>query len=115
MIRTRSFSLPIIWAFGLAVLGGCATDAFSNIPSNATIASSGNDHLSYTASSYGRIWVYDVTNDRIDYSGPLRMNEAITVDPKSNTITINSRTVSDTLAQGAEHRIYFEAARGNPS
>jgi hypothetical protein len=104
-----------MWALALAIFSGCATDPLSNIPSNATIASSGNDHLSYTAPSYGRIWVYDVTNDRIDYAGPLRANEAIIVDPSSNSVTIDGRIVSDTLAQGAKHRIYFVPAQDNPS
>jgi hypothetical protein len=107
MIRTRSFALPITWALAMAVLGGCATDAFSNIPGNATVASSGNDHLSYTAPSFGRIWVYDATNDRIDYSGPISMNQAVKVDPGSNTIRIDDRVVADKLTQGAQHRIYF--------
>jgi len=115
MIRTRSLALPITLTLALAILSGCAMDPLSNIPSNATIASSGNDHLSYTAPSYGRIWVYDVTNDRIDYSGPLRTNEAVTVDPSSNSITINGRIVSDTLAQGAQHRIYFVPSQDSPS
>jgi len=107
MIRTRSLVLPIMWTLTLVISSGCATDPLSNIPSNATIASSGNDHLSYTAPSYGRIWVYDVTNDHIDYSGPLRTNEAITVDPRTNSVTINGSIVTDILVQGAQHRIYF--------
>jgi hypothetical protein len=111
MIRTRFYSLPVTWSLALAILGGCASDPLSNVPSNATIASSGNDHLSYTAPSFGRIWVYDVTNDRIDYSGPLSMNEAVAVDPNTNTVTINGRIVSDTLKQGAQHRIYFVPAQ----
>lgn len=115
MIFTRSFSWPVLCALALGILSGCAADQFSNIPSNATIASSGNDHLSYTAPSYGRIWVYDVTNDRIDYSGPLKMNEAIEVDPRSSSITIDGRVVSDTLAQGSQHRIYFVPAQENRS
>jgi len=115
MIRTHYLSLPLMWALGLGIISGCAMDPLSNIPSNATIASSGNDQLTYTAPSYGRIWVYDVTNDRIDYSGPLRMNEAVTVDPKSNTVTINGRIVSDTLMQGAQHRVYFVSSQDNPS
>jgi hypothetical protein len=115
MIRIHSLSFPILATLVLGIFSGCASDPLSNIPSNATIASSGNDHLSYTASSYGRIWVYDVTNDRIDYSGPLETNEAIAVDPTSNSVTINGRIVSDTLAQGAQHRIYFVPARDNPS
>jgi hypothetical protein len=115
MIHTRSISWSITAALALAMFTSCASDPMSNIPSNATIASSGNDHLTYTAASYGRIWVYDVTNDRIDYSGPLRANEAVTVDPKTNTVTINGRVVSDTLVQGAQHRIYFVSAQDSPS
>jgi hypothetical protein len=111
MVRTRSFALPVVWSLALAILGGCAADPLSNVPANATIASSGNDHLSYSAPSDGRIWVYDVTNDRIDYSGPLSMNEAVAVDPKSNTVTINGRVVSDTLKQDAQHRVYFVPAQ----
>jgi hypothetical protein len=115
MIQTRSFIWPITAALALAMFTSCASDPMSNIPSNATIASSGNDQLTYTAASYGRIWVYDVTNDRIDYSGPLRANEAVTVDPKTNTVTINGRVVSDTLVQGAQHRVYFVSAQDSPS
>jgi hypothetical protein len=115
MIYTRSFSWPIATVLALAIFTSCASDPMSNIPPNATIASSGNDQLTYTAPTYGRIWVYDVTNDRIDYSGPLRANEAVTVDPKNNTVTINGRIVSDTLVQGAQHRVYFVSALDNPS
>ena len=111
MIHTRLFSLSVMSALALAIFSGCATDAFSNIPANATVASSGNDHLSYTAPSFGRIWVYDATNDRIDYSGPIAMNEAVKVDPNSNSITINGRVVADTLTPGVHHRIYFVPAQ----
>ncbi len=111
MIRARFFVLPVISALALAIFSGCAMDALSNIPATATIASSGNDHLSYTAPSDGRIWVYDVTNDRIDYSGPIRMNEAVKVDPGTNSVKINDRVVADTLAPGVQRRIYFVPAQ----
>jgi hypothetical protein len=115
MIHKRSFSWPITSALALAIFTGCATDPLNSIPSNATIASSGNDQLTYTAPTYGRIWVFDVTNDRIDYSGPLRANEGVTVDPKNNSVTINGRVVVDTLVQGAQHRVYFAPSLDNPS
>ena len=115
MIRMHSFSFPLMGALALAIVSGCASDPLSNIPSNATIASSGNDHLSYTAPSFGRVWVYDVTNDRIDYSGPLRGNEAVAVDPNTNSVTIDGRIFLDTLRQGAQHRIYFVPAQDNAS
>ena len=106
MIHTRSFAFPMMWALALAILSGCATD-LNNIPGNATIASSGNDHLSYTAPTHGRIWVYDVSNDRIDYSGPISKDVMIKVDPGTNSVTIDGRIVADKLDHGAQHRIYF--------
>jgi hypothetical protein len=115
MIHTRSYFFPIMGALALMILSGCATDAFSNIPGNAIVASSGDDHLSYTAPSYGRIWVYDASNDRIDYSGPIAVNEAVTVDPRSNSVKINDRVVADTLTPGVHHRIYFVPAQGPPA
>jgi len=115
MIRTRSFASTMVCALALAILTACAADRLSNIPGNATIASSGNDHLSYTAPSYGRIWVYDVSNDRIDYSGPVSINEPVTVDPSSNSVTIDGRIVADKVDQGAQHRIYFVPAQETPT
>jgi curli biogenesis system outer membrane secretion channel CsgG len=111
MTRMRSFSLPIMWALALAIFSGCATDRSSNIPANAIVASSGNDHLSYTAPSYGTIWVYDATNDRIDYSGPIAMNDEVKVEPSNFSVKIDDRVVADKLAQGAQHRIYYLPAQ----
>jgi hypothetical protein len=39
------------------------------------------------------------------------MNEAVKVDPGSNSITIDDRVVADTLAPGVQHRIYFVPAQ----
>jgi hypothetical protein len=114
MNRTRISAWSMGFAMGLAILSGCESDRMSNIPANATIASSGDDRLSYTASTDGTIWVYDVSNDRIDYSGPIAMNESVSVDPHNNTVMVNSRVVTDKLKDGAKHRIYFVPAAGMP-
>ncbi|MGA3067865.1 MAG: hypothetical protein ABSF29_13560 [Tepidisphaeraceae bacterium] len=115
MNRIRSFTSTLVCSLALALLSACAADRMSNIPGNATVASSGNDHLSYTAPSYGTIWVYDVSNDRIDYSGPVSMNEAVSVDPGSNSVTVNGRIVADKVDQGAQHRIYFVPSQETPA
>jgi hypothetical protein len=114
MNRTRISAWSMAFAMGLALLSGCESDRMSDIPANATIASSGDDRLSYTASTDGTIWVYDVTNDRIDYSGPIAMNESVSVDPHNNTAMVNGRVVTDKLKDGAKHRIYFVPNAGMP-
>jgi hypothetical protein len=111
MIRTRFFAFPLVGALALVILSGCATDAFSNIPGNATIASSGDDHLSFTAQTSGTVWVFDVNNDRIDYSGPVAANDSVTVDPGSNSIKVNGQVVTDKLDKNSKHRIYYVAGQ----
>jgi hypothetical protein len=109
MNRTHVSALSMAFVMGLAILSGCESDRMNNIPANATLASSGDDRLTYTASADGTIWVYDVDNDRIDYSGPIALNESVTVDPHTKQVMINGRVVSDKLDGSAKHRVYFVA------
>jgi len=102
--------MPMIWVLALAIFGGCQEDRINNIPPGATLSSSGNSQLTYTSSSDGTVWVYDVNNDRIDYSGTLLAGQSVVVNPDTRQITVDSRIVSDkAMNQGAQHRIYFLA------
>jgi len=98
-------------ALGVILLAGCEADRVNNIPAGAMLSASGNAQLSYTAPSDGTIWVYDVNNDRIDYSGAVLANQSVVLDPTSRQITVDGRIVNDKgLDGGAQHRIYFQAA-----
>jgi hypothetical protein len=110
MIRTHSIALPVIWLLALAIFSGCQDDRINNIPSNATVAASGDSHLTYTPTTDGTVWVYDVNNDRIDYSGSLMANQSLVINPDTKQILIDARVVSDkTMSAGDQHRIYFIA------
>jgi hypothetical protein len=109
---TKCFSKAIlpICILAMAIFTGCQEDRVNNIPAGATLSASGNNQLTYTASMDGTVWVYDVSNDRIDYSGALLANQSIAVNPDTRQITLDARVVSDkTMVQGAQHRIYFLA------
>ena len=109
MSLARSKAMPMIWVLALAIFGGCQEDRINNIPPGATLSSSGNSQLTYTSSSDGTVWVYDVNNDRIDYSGTLLAGQSVVVNPDTRQITVDARIVSDkAMNQGAQHRIYFE-------
>jgi hypothetical protein len=110
MSKRRTRVMPTIWILALAIFGGCQEDRVNNIPAGATLSTSGNAQLTYTAAMDGTIWVYDVNNDRIDYSGPLAANQSLVVNPDTKEITVDTRVVSDkTMSSGAQHRIYFLA------
>ena len=110
MIMKRSTVIPVVWIAALSIFGGCSEDRVNNIPAGATMSSSGNAQITYTAAMDGTVWVYDVNNDRIDYSGPLASNQSLVVNPDTKQITIDGRVVSDkAMNAGAQHRVYFLA------
>jgi hypothetical protein len=110
MTKGRSMVMPTIWILALAIFGGCQEDRVNNIPAGATLSTSGNAQMTYTAIADGTVWVYDVNNDRIDYSGPLMANQSLVVNPDTKQITVDARVVSDkAMNAGAQHRIYFLA------
>lgn len=113
MANTRSIAIavPLLSAIGLFILAGCESDRMANIPPGATISASGNAQLTFTAPQTGTIWVYDVNNDRIVYSGSLAGNQSVSVDPVANQITVEGRVVMDKgMNNGDQLRIYFQAA-----
>lgn len=114
MSRTRALVIPLSLAILLAILGGCATDR-DQIPPSASVVSSGNDHITYTAPDDGTVWVYDAGSDRIIYSGAVRMNQSISVDLHGNKITIDGRVVYDKGLSGNLHKIYFMGTAQAPA
>jgi ABC-type Fe3+-hydroxamate transport system substrate-binding protein len=109
MRSTRTLFSAAACALAMIVLAGCASDdRRSEVPTNATLATSGNSKLSYTAATDGTVWVYDVHNDRIVYSGPIMRGDSVVVDPDRNTVTIGGRTVAErSLAPGTMTRVFF--------
>lgn len=113
MTLSKYVALSSVFLFLL--FNGCMSERPPDIPANAQIASSGNDRLTYTAPTDGRIWVFDTANDRIDYAGPVHANQSLVVDPKANQITIDGQVREEkTLASGAEHKIFFQPGESNP-
>jgi hypothetical protein len=108
-MKAFRFAVPAAFVLSGLLLVACEQDRINNIPTTATLATSGNQNLSYTAPFDGTVWVYDVPDDRLDYSGPLMANQAIVVNPQTNQIIVDGRVVSDKkLNQMAEHRIYYQ-------
>jgi hypothetical protein len=103
-------AIPTAFAFSTLALVACEQDRVTNVPAGATVMTSGNANLTFTAPSDGTVWVYDQNDDRIDYSGQIRASQSLTLDPQSSQILIDGRVVNDkTLNQNAQHRVYFQA------
>lgn len=96
-----------------------ATRGLDSIPRNAdrVDAAAGTSVLDYTAAEDGQIYVYDVTDDRVVWTGELRDGERLIIDPREDTALINGRKISDeslraNFRTGHSYRLYF--ADGTP-
>ncbi len=58
-------------------------------------AAAGTSVLDYTARRDGQVYIYDVTDDRVVWTGELRDGERFVLDPREDTALINGRKISD--------------------
>jgi hypothetical protein len=94
----------------MAFLAGCAVERPPEVPANAIVATSGQDHLSYSVSSHGTIWVYDVNGNKILYSGKVDDGQVVVVDTTAHDITIDGRVVvNKDVDHGPTYRVFFQA------
>jgi hypothetical protein len=95
----------------MAFLPGCAAEVHpKDVPSAASLSSEGTGRLAFTAPTAGTAYVYDNTNDKMIYSGPLTAGQRLSIDPKNDRVDIGDRKVSEqTLHTGNNYRIYFDS------
>jgi len=102
-------SAALLGAASSIFLAGCGGEHPSDIPSAATMATEGSGRLSYTAPSDGTVYVYDDTTDHLIYSGRVERGQVVTVNPKDDRITVDSRTAYEgRLPGGDDRRVYFD-------
>ena len=93
----------------LGVSAGCGPDRHAAIPADAALAAEGDGKVTATAKDAGMVYVHDRNDNRLVYSGDVRANDVVTVDPDANRVMVNTRVVQDkTLRRGHDHRILFD-------
>lgn len=112
MAYRRLFATTTLFgAFLLLMLGGCATvERHPVIPAHALMAAEGDERLAYNPSEDGTVYVYDVTDEKLVYSGDVKQDQIVVVDPGDNRVSVDERTVSEQdMDAGNVHRIFFAA------
>lgn len=110
MLRLSHLAASAVLGFSL-VVGGCSHERHEEIPTTAMMAVEGDERLSYTAPHDGKVYVYDVNDDRMLYSGDVKEGDAVTVDPEKSLILIEGRTaMEDGVRDGHRHRVFFDEA-----
>jgi hypothetical protein len=100
-------------AVGLT-LGGC--ESVAPVPSSAMQVSSGEGAVSYRTADPGQIYVYDKTWNQLAYTGQVKANQLVAVDPGAGKVTIDGTiVVQKPLGGGDKFDIYLDksAAMGS--
>lgn len=89
---------------------GTAVTAGKTIPRDATrVAENAHGRLVHRAQRPGTVWVQDATTNMVIYSGQVRADSNIVVDPKADALTINDQQVTHAprLDPSHRYRLYF--------
>jgi hypothetical protein len=93
---------------GGVFLCGCAAERHRDIPASAPLVTKGTDAITYTPTEDGMIYVSDKSVGRLLYSGQVRANQQVSIDPESDKIQVGGQTVSEAkMRRGNEHRVFF--------
>jgi hypothetical protein len=89
---------------------GSAGSGSNKIPDNARkLAEAKGVRVIHRTLRDGTVYVYDATAKKVAFTGPVRANANIVVDPKANVVSINDTEVNvkDKLDPGHRYAIYF--------
>ena len=94
------------------VEGGKGTfDAGKTVPSDAQrVAQSSHTKLIHRAQRPENVWVEDGTTKTVIYSGPVRADSNVVVDPEANVVAVNDIAVKHAgkLDPNHTYRLYFK-------
>lgn len=108
MLRLCQIAAPAVLGLSFFV-GGCAHERHEEIPSSATMAVEGDERLAYTAPHDGKVYIYDINDDKMVYSGDVKEGDDVTIDPEKRMVLIEGRTaIEDGVRNGHRHRIFFD-------
>jgi hypothetical protein len=85
------------------------SDFDNGIPTGAHLAREVdvNGGVSYKAAHNGKLYVYDVDNRRVAWSGAIHDGERFTIDSHNGRATLNNDTIRDNINPDHQYRIYF--------
>lgn len=126
-LRYPLITLSVVVLAALSLGGSCASsngggyehdDHYGSdykpnrIPRNADLVREGSGKVKWTADLDGSIYIYDVQDDHIVYTGPVRRSQEIVVVPDDDKIYVAERVVyNQNLRRNGVHQVYFARER----
>lgn len=118
MSSMKSAALTLASAFlSLSVTAGCQSSGGgeggggmpkAGLPPSAERVAEGSGQLTYTAEEQGRVFLYDVNQDRVVGRYEMRRGQRLAVDAAAGRATLDGNEVSvGELKAGGSYRVYF--------
>ena len=110
MTRLSQIAVAAVGCLSLVTgLTGCMANRPDEISPNAVMETSGDKSLTWTASSAGKMTVWDQSTDKIVYGSTVNQGQSVGVDVDRNRIMLDSQIVNEnSLHAGDQYKIYFE-------
>ena len=108
-MRQRTATLLFV-AGAIFVSFGCVSERPKGLPGGAAIVAEGSGPLVFTAVDKGTVYVRDASADRVLYQSPIEKGQRIEVDPTSNRVTLDGRTVEPAapLRPNGSYQVYLK-------
>src|SRR5688572_32409617 len=85
----------------------CSDTGRMSIPSDADRLGSGRGEVTATATRDGEAWILDENENKIVWSGNVRQDDRILIDPADNKVKVGGRTVSERALDRDHHYIVY--------
>jgi hypothetical protein len=99
---------------GAVYLSGCAKlPQTTGLPGGAVLVTETPDFKAgFTAPADGTIYIYNRGDKNyLRYSGPIKKDAVLTIDPEANTVTVDGKPLEVTVPAGGNHyQVYFRSA-----
>ena len=105
----RHFAAPVAaLCIGVGVVGCSSEPRAEQVPPNAQLLVQGDQMLNYTATQDGTVYVYDASDNTLLYSGDIKRNQSVSIDPDKDKVMIDGKlALEKDIHAGNRHRIYF--------
>ena len=95
LIKTATAAALLLGSAATLATSGCSDKGRMAIPNDADRLGSGRGEVTATATRDGEAWILDENENKIVWSGNVRRDDRILIDPADNRIKVGGRTVSE--------------------
>jgi hypothetical protein len=81
----------------------------TGLPHSSSMVASGSGNLAYRTTQTGQVYVLDITNNLLLFSGPVIPGQLVQLDPANQKLSIDRRLLAEPSIKATDHfEIYLD-------